>query len=175
MTAPVNLHVAGDTRLQGYLYDYNNTTGEAGYVLTSEENGPQWKQSEDVLSGVGGGAAANYVAKWSDEDTLTTGILYDDGTSVGIGTTTGEALTVNGKVEAVNLLDLRGAVLFKANAAEAITKGEVVYISGISGNETVVALADADDTSKMPAFGVASETVSANADIDVYTFGTLQH
>ena len=60
--------------MQGYLYDYNNTTGEAGYVLTSEENESQWKQIEDVLSGVGGSGAANYVARWSDEDTLTTGI-----------------------------------------------------------------------------------------------------
>ena len=48
------LHVNGDAQISGYLYDYNNTTGQAGYVLTSEENGPQWKQIEDVLSGVGG-------------------------------------------------------------------------------------------------------------------------
>jgi hypothetical protein len=171
------LHVNGDAQISGYLYDYNNTTGQAGYVLTSEENGPQWKQIEDVLSGVGGSGTANYVTKWSDEDTLTTGIIYDDGTSVGIGTTTlAEALTVNGRVEAEEFIgDLRGAVVFKANAGENISKGQAVYISGISGNKTVVSLADADDASKMPAFGVAAETASSGSDITIYTFGTLSN
>ena len=80
-----HFHVSGDAQISGYLYDSQNTTGEAGYVLASEEGGPQWKQIEDVLSGIGGSGATNYVARWADEDTLTTGILYDNGTNVGIG------------------------------------------------------------------------------------------
>jgi hypothetical protein len=39
-----------------------------------------------VLSGIGGSGTADYVARWQDEDTLTTGILYDNGSSVGVGT-----------------------------------------------------------------------------------------
>ena len=78
------LHVSGDAQISGYLYDSQNSTGEAGYILASEEGGPQWKQIEDVLSGVGGSGAANYVARWADEDTLTTGVLVDNGTNVGI-------------------------------------------------------------------------------------------
>jgi hypothetical protein len=81
-----HFHVSGDAQISGYLYDSQNTTGEAGYVLASEEGGPQWKQIEDVLSGVGGSGATNYVARWADEDTLTTGVLYDNNTNVGIGT-----------------------------------------------------------------------------------------
>jgi len=82
-----HFHVSGDAQISGYLYDSQNTTGEAGYVLASEEGGPQWKQIEDVLSGVGGSGVTNYVARWADEDTLTTGVLYDNGINVGIGTT----------------------------------------------------------------------------------------
>ena len=70
-------------------------------------------------------------------------------------------LEVVGNVEADEFIgDLRGAVLFKAQAGEALTKGEVVYISGISGNTTIVSKADANDSTKMPAFGLSAETVA---------------
>lgn len=69
--------------------------------------------------------------------------------------------------------DLRGAVIFKAQAGEALSVGEVVYISGISGNTTVVSKADADDAAKMPAFGIAASAASLNTPVDIYTFGTL--
>ena len=69
--------------------------------------------------------------------------------------------------------DLRGAVVFNAQAGEAIDKGEVVYVSGISGNTPVVALADADDANKMPAFGLALESATLNTTLAVVTFGTI--
>jgi hypothetical protein len=64
-------------------------------------------------------------------------------------------------------------VRFTAKAGENITKGNAVYISGISGELPVVSLADADDTAKMPAFGLAEATVSTNAEVEVTSFGTL--
>ena len=64
-------------------------------------------------------------------------------------------------------------VRFTAKAGENITKGQPVYISGISGELPVVSLADADDTAKMPAFGLAEATVSTNAELEVTSFGTL--
>jgi hypothetical protein len=111
--------------------------------------------------------------------TVDTNTLYVDSTNnqVGIGTTTlGEALTVNGNVEADNFIGgLRGEVQFKAKAGEAITKGDPVYISGfdVTGNTPVVGIADANDFNKIPAFGLAENTASLNASIDVVTFGTL--
>lgn len=64
-------------------------------------------------------------------------------------------------------------VYFDANAGEALTKGDPVYISGVSGNKPVVMIADSGDPAKMPAFGLAETTVSASANVRVITFGTL--
>jgi len=116
----------------------------------------------------------------SGDLTIDTNTLYVDSTNnqVGIGTTTlnGEILTVNGNVEADNFIGgLRGEVQFKAKAGEAITKGDPVYISSfdVTGNLPVVGIADANDANKMPAFGLAENTASLNASINVVTFGTL--
>jgi hypothetical protein len=73
--------------ISGIIYDSNNSIGNDGMVLTNEgTTGVNWKAIEDVLSGVGGSGVANYVARWADEDTLTSGVLYDNGTNVGVGT-----------------------------------------------------------------------------------------
>jgi hypothetical protein len=71
--------------------------------------------------------------------------------------------------------NLRGATLMKSQAGEALTKGDVVYISGISGNVPVVSKADADDSSKMAAVGLANASVSLNSEVDVLTFGEINN
>lgn len=85
-------------------------------------------------------------------------------------------ISITGEVEATTLIgNMRGATIFKAKAGEALTKGDPVYISGddITGNQPVVSIADSDDANKMPCFGLAIETVSINASVNVVTFGTL--
>jgi hypothetical protein len=64
-------------------------------------------------------------------------------------------------------------VLFKGKAGEDLTKGDAVYISGISGNTTVVSKADASNAAKMPAFGLVSISASNNSACEIVTFGTL--
>jgi len=100
--------------------------------------------------------------------------IIDMGRAVTIGEYSGD-LAVGGELEVAGDIigDLRGSTLFKAQAGEALSKGSVVYISGISGNTTVVSKADANDAAKMPSFGVAAEAVSANNPVDIYTFGLL--
>jgi len=71
--------------------------------------------------------------------------------------------------------NLRGATLIKAQAGEALTKGDVVYISGVSGNTPVVSKADADDSAKMPAVGLANATVLSSASVDVLAFGQISN
>ena len=69
--------------------------------------------------------------------------------------------------------DIDGAVRFSAKAGEALTKGDLVYVSGVSGDVPVVSKAKADDVSKMPVFGLAVTDANNNAGLQVATFGTL--
>jgi hypothetical protein len=73
--------------------------------------------------------------------------------------------------------DVNGALRFKAKNDEGaqITKGQVVYIKGLAGDgETpTVGLADADDASKMPAFGLAFNTANDQAEIQIVSVGNL--
>ena len=72
-----------------------------------------------------------------------------------------------------NGFTFNGAVAFEAQAGEALSKGNAVYVSGVSGNKPVVMKADADDAAKMPAFGIAETDANLNANVNVVTFGTV--
>jgi hypothetical protein len=98
---------ANNFQLSGILYDSNASVGEGGMVLANEgTTGVHWKNIESVLSGVGGSGVANYGARWSDEDTLTSGTIYDDG-DVGIGTDNpGYKLDVSGDGRLVSPIPL---------------------------------------------------------------------
>lgn len=71
---------------------------------------------------------------------------------------------------------LDGGLAFTAinNEGDTISRGQVVYIDGISGNTPTVALAAADDASKMPAMGlVADGTSNDGTEVRIVTFGSL--
>lgn len=83
---------------------------------------------------------------------------------------------ITGEIEAdIHIGSLRGEIQFKAKAGEALTKGDPVYISiyDTVGNTPIVGIAHANDSSKMPCFGLANESVSLNSSVNVVTFGTL--
>jgi hypothetical protein len=172
----------------GY-YLAGQSAAEDGVLLWDANNSRLVVSSNGAWVGVsgGGGGITNYLRDDADDSTnfrltmggltVDTDTLYVDSVNneVGIGTTDpSEKLEVVGNVEATEFIgDLRGAVVFKAQAGEALTKGDVVYISGISGNTTVVSKAVAGTASRMPAVGLAAKTVNNNAALEVYTFGTL--
>ena len=81
-------------------------------------------------------------------------------------------VAATGSTQASSLL---GPVLFNAKNATGvtITKGSVVYIDGVSGNTPTVALADADDAAKMPAFGLAYADLADAATGSIITFGDI--
>jgi hypothetical protein len=168
--AGANLYLAG----AGTLATVSLSVGYTGAILRSP-NSLSWTSGTAIntSSDTGLSRYSAGVVKITDGSTGF-GSLYAAG--IGVGTTTpGELVDVVGNVQAVEFIgSLRGAVLFKAKAGEALTKGDVVYISGISGNITVVSKADANDGSKMPAFGLVKETASSQAACEVYTFGTFQ-
>ena len=96
-------------RISGSIYDSNDYVGDGGMVLTNEgATGVNWKSIESVLSGVGGSGVANYVARWSDEDTLTSGVIQDNATTVGINIApdAGNMLTVKSEDNNKNVLAL---------------------------------------------------------------------
>jgi hypothetical protein len=92
-------------------------------------------------------------------------------------------LYINDSGTIVNLSGAQGGgsadeadrIVFDAQAGEALSKGDVVYISGISGNTPIVNKADADDANKMPSFGLASSSASLNSSVQIVTFGTLEN
>ena len=84
---------AGDAIISGYLYDSTNSTGVDGYVLTSKEDGPQWKMIEDVLSGVGGNGTATYIPQWIDSDTIGDSVISQSGSNIGINMTAANPAT----------------------------------------------------------------------------------
>ena len=92
--------------------------------------------------------------------------------AIGQAVATSDDVTFN-TVTADIIGNINGATEFSAQAGEALTKGDAVYISGISGNTPIVSKADADDSNKMPSFGLAKADASLNSNVVVVTFGTL--
>jgi hypothetical protein len=85
-TAPSqNLHVSGNARITGAIYDSTNSPGTAGQVLASTVTGTDWVSLSEI-TGVDGTGTANYVPKWLDANTITNSLIYDNGIRVGIGT-----------------------------------------------------------------------------------------
>ena len=177
--------VAGDN-IGGYFY----ANAGAGNYAVQLVDGTETLAGGKFLKDSGNGKAnwANITiadiidyspsALWVE---TTGGNIYRN-TDVGFGdfsaSEPSEALEVQGKIEVSGansefIGDLRGAIRFNAKAGEALSKGDVVYISGISGNTPVVMKADANDSAKMPAFGLAFDAASLNASVEIVTFGTL--
>ena len=86
---------------------------------------------------------------------------------------TGNVVATGSTVTADEFIgDIRGPTVFQAKATEDISKGEAVYISGISGNTPEVALARANSASTMPAFGIAAADIANTATGNIVTFGS---
>jgi hypothetical protein len=85
-------------------------------------------------------------------------------------------INITGTVTSDEFLgDVNGAIRFTAKNESGATllKGKVVSITGVSGNETLVDLADADDATARPAFGLVYADANNNAACEVITFGNL--
>ena len=70
--------------------------------------------------------------------------------------------------------DINGALLQKVIAAEVLSKGDVVYISGGTGANPEVSKANASDSTKMPALGIMKENLNnINDEGECITSGEL--
>jgi len=99
-----------------------------------------------------------------------TGVTYNAGDiSIGQDVATDADVTFN-----TVTADMFGVQHFTAKAREAISAGQPVYISGHSGNTPEVMVADFDDPTKMPAFGIASADIGNNNNGSISTYGDLK-
>jgi len=78
---------------------------------------------------------------------------------------------VKGSTEAASVA---GPVNFTAQADVALSRGDVVYISGASGDTPRVDLAQANSTSTMPAFGLAAEDIAQGSTGNITTLGAVE-
>jgi len=124
-TPTQKLHVTGNVRVTGAYYDSNNSAGTSGQVLSSTGSGTDWVSLSEI-TGVDGTGTANYVAKWSDTDTITNSQIRDDGTTVGIGQAPGaaklsvETITTGGETsygKSYASLDTTGVAVAGLNAS----------------------------------------------------------
>jgi hypothetical protein len=80
------LHVVGNARITGGIYDSSNAIGTSGQVLSSTGTGTAWiAASAGTVTGSG---TTNYVTKFTGATSLGNSLIYDNGSSVGIGSTT---------------------------------------------------------------------------------------
>ena len=151
--------------------DYTAGAGIDGYVLTYNNTSGNWEAQ------VSAGGSPTLQDVTDNGNTTTTNIetaqitvggdiLADGDQTRTIGSETNRFITAHS--------DLNGAVRFKAKASVALSKGDVVYISGVSGGVPTVAKAQANSASTMPAFGVCYAAASLNAEVQIVSFGNLE-
>ena len=112
--------------------------------------GADCKTSWGQVSGVNGSGATNYVTKWTSSSALGNSLIFDNGTNVGIGTTTpGQKLDVNGTIRSTN------GNIVTSNGYIATSNGSVVATKTVT---------DPTNTSAIAVYGyptwTGSETVS---------------
>jgi len=134
--------VYGDAMISGKLYDQTNSTGDKGYVLTSDDNGPLWKASGDFA-----GLSGNLIATGQ---TLTTDINAVASNLITTGQTLQTQITSNDTDIAANTANLitTGQTLqtqitsndtdIAANTANLITSGQTLQTQ-ITSNDTDIA------------------------------------
>jgi hypothetical protein len=74
-TPTQTLHVAGNARVTGAVYDSSNLPGTSGQVLSSTGTGTQWTTGGGS-GGVSGSGTTDYLPKWQNSTTLTDSAIY---------------------------------------------------------------------------------------------------
>jgi hypothetical protein len=125
--------------LNAGLVDVNGNTGTSGQILSSTGSGVDWVSLSEI-SGVDGTGTANYVAKWSDADTITDSVIYDNGTNVGIGTTSpGARLEVKSAAPDTFFADFISSTgSGSAKIYENSNSHPLLYMADATGTTTIV-------------------------------------
>jgi hypothetical protein len=83
------LSVVGDIRATGILYDSSNSAGTSGQFLMTTATGYAWTATSTLFGGnqVTGNGTNGYTARWTGANTLSTGVIIDNGTVAGVNAT----------------------------------------------------------------------------------------
>ena len=131
--------------------------------------------TNDLFESSVGGTVTQSVTGQNIVDLAAAAVTTVNVTAAGAAMLTGADFT--GDVTAPDFIGpLNGPIRFEAKnrSGGTINEGQAIYISGISGNTPEVDLADADNASAMPAFGLAGSTASDNSNLEIVTFGSLK-
>jgi len=130
------LHVRGNARITGGIFDSNNQIGLANSVLISTGTGISWtSQLSNILTGTG---TINTVAKFSSATTLSNSNIIDTGTLI----TLGSGVTVSGILTSfgffgpgTNITNLNASNLASGTVPSAVVSGSYSGITSV-GNLT---------------------------------------
>ena len=134
-------------------------------------NAYTFPSADGTISGQVLSTDANGTLSWitsSDNQTLEEVLTQGNTTTIAISSSADITTTAqfNG--------DINGALLQKVKAAEVLSKGDVVYISGGTGDNPEVSKANASDSTKMPALGIMKESLNnINDEGECITSGEL--
>ena len=116
----LRIHSTGQFKFNDY--GIGTFTGTAAKYLAVEADG-DIIEVDVPTANLDGSGTQNYVPKWSDSDTLTDSIIYDDGTDVGIGTDSpNHKLEVSGNTLTTNLY-VKDAILHEGDVDTKIEFG----------------------------------------------------
>lgn len=141
--------------LSGRLYDNINSAGTLGMVLQTTATSTQWVATSTLgISGSLSGGSNGSVARWTSASTLSTGILYDNATIVGVNATNS---TTSLLVQGTTTLNP-----FQVNTSTGVSLLRVSANGSVSiGTTSVISTLYVQGTSTLPTihgFTVASST-----------------
>ena len=152
-------------------YTFPSADGTVGQVLTTDANGAlSWADSsdnqtlEEVLTS--GNTATLAILSTADGNTF--------GSTTFDAAVTGTTANFTTSVTSPSFIgDIDGALIQQVKAAEALSKGDVVYISGGTGDNPEVSKAKADSANTMAALGIIKNNISQDAIGECITSGEL--
>lgn len=88
-TGTAHLTIADTGLVTIFNLKYDNGSQSNGYVLTSDASGNATWAPNAGGGGVTGSGTTNFLPKWSSSTALTNSLVFDDGTNVGVGISSG--------------------------------------------------------------------------------------
>ncbi len=112
------------TNLTGTGYLFPLQSGNSGKYLTTDGNVLSWGTPSGG-GGLSGSGTTNYISKWTSGSALGNSLIYDDGTSILVNTTStqGQKFQVNGDALVSGLLTISGATVLPAQTASHLRFG----------------------------------------------------